>query len=52
MKTKILSMKDLKGSFLKEYLYLRARGYTRLWAGEGKICMQAPEAVKTKAVGK
>lgn len=30
-------------NFLRERNELEAQGYTRLWAGEGQLCMEAPE---------
>lgn len=29
-------------NFLREYNELKAQGYTTLWVGEGRCCLQAP----------
>ena len=34
---------------LRQYNELRAQGYTRVWTGEGKICMRPPEVAESRA---
>lgn len=37
--TQALSGKNM----LRDYNHLKSQGYTRLWAGNGQICMEEPE---------
>lgn len=41
------------GDMLAKYLELRDKGYTSVWAGDGKVCMRGPllRALETADLG-